>query len=503
MALLDRTNYRPAFVHPANVKAIAELFPTLVPDWKSVVMNHTRYRLNSAFLSAPNKRKLLTQYRSGTAHGATSHVVTNQLVLRGRLGICLSCIASDFEVHGFAIWHRIHLMPSILYCPTHEEPLMNFCPRCDISHRRAPKTWHPGEKCLCGGPLRSIAAIRNRKSIEAAVAIAQMAEDVLEGRIDTSALADNTGPVLRAQVRRIAQMLDSRNYCQVARERLELRLGTELTSALGFTALTFKRATGHTTTAGPLRNPIQNIASIWSLFGGWSDFLSEVIARKANPERYDASTRKPPKRVRVLPDNKFERWRRHFKKMDVIELKHFRETCRSTILAAKTLNPGFMRSEIRNVPDGQKLTFFATHYDQRWLDRNLPSQARKQSLPKVIDRKHRQDMKRRELVRQRYADTIRDNPERRITRAFLLSETGNESAYKRGTGTPELESALDQCVDTYDSWIERRIQFVTLLARQVDEESKWAARETFEGLSKDRLSRRLSEAKAWIDENKG
>jgi len=498
MALLDRKRRRPAFVHPSSIEAIAGLFPNL-PNWKTLVMNHTRYRLNSAFLSPPDKKRLLRQYRSGTEHGAKNLIK----MPRGRLGICLSCIALDFEVNKFAIWHRIHLMPSIFYCPKHAEPLMSFCRHCDISHRRAPNTWFPRERCSKGGPLWPTGTIQNRDSVEAAVAIARMADDVLKGRINTLSLAENTGPVLRAKIRCIAQKLDRRDYCQLAREHLESRLGTELSSSLGFKALTFERATGHTATEKPVRNPIQNIASIWSLFGGWPDFLSEVKSRKVDPERYDASTRIPPKRIRARPDNKYERWHSQFKQFDAIELKRYREDCRSTILAARALNPQFIRSEICNFPNGQKLAFFVTYYDQRWLDHNFPSQQRRTASPKMITRKHSQDIEKRRLVSQRYEDTIRINPERFITRAFLLSETGNESAYKRGTGTSELESTLDRCADTSDTWRKRQIEFVMSLAREVDAESKWATSKTFEGLSKDTLYRRLRKAKAWIEKNKG
>lgn len=503
MALLNRSAAKPAFVHPTNVKAIGNFFPGLLPDWKTVAMNHTGYRLHSAFIPRPNRIKLLEQYRSGNDRGGPQHLATSQTASRSRLGICLSCMASDFKSHGFAIWHRIHLVPAMLYCPTHEEPLMTFCPRCDLSHRRRPKTWHPRQKCLCGGPLQPIVAMRNRDSVKAAIAIAKMAEDVLVGRINTSALASNTGPVLRARAGRIAQKLDRRDSRQVAQEYLESRLGTELISALGFKARTLKRATGHWLPGEALRNPIQNIASIWGLFGGWPDFLSEVKARKANPERYDASTRIPPKRIRPARDNKYERWRRKIKRFDSAELKHYRENCRFAILAEKKCNPGFKRSEIRNLRGGQEIAFFVTHYDQQWLDKNLPSQLGRHDLPKVIERKRATDLKKKNLVLQRYEDTIRETPQRFITRTFLLSETGNETRYKRSMGTSELESALDRCADTHDSWRERQIATVTSLARKVDKESRWAVAETFDGLTRKAFSERINRARAWIEESRG
>jgi hypothetical protein len=501
MALLDMDGHRPAFVHPSNVEGIAELFPRSVPDWERLVMNHTRYRLNSAFLPKSKKKGLLKQYRFGAEPGAVSYVGKHQIALRGRLGICLSCIASDYTEHGFAIWHRVHLMPLILYCPTHEEPLMNFCRRRDVSHRRGRKTWYPREQCPRGGALQPIGVVTNHDSIEAAVAIAKMAQDILEGRVDTSAFAVNAGPVLRAKVRRIAQALDRRDYHHVAREHLEFRLGTELTPLLGFANHTFIRVTGHRTSEGPLSNPVQNIAAIWSLFGGWQDFLDEVNARKVNQKRYDLEARTPPKRVRLNPDNKLERWRRHFELFGVVEMKRFRENCRLAILAEKALSPTFTRDKIRHLPDGQKLTYFATHYDQQWLDKNLPSQSRKRGLPSVVARKQIREARKREMVLRRYEDTVRHDPERRITRAFLLSETGGESAYKRGMGSPELESLLDRCADDFETWSKRQVELVTSLARKVDEKSKWAASETYEGFSGNAFSDRLRRAKTWIEKN--
>jgi len=501
MALLDKVEHRPAFVHPSNVEGMAALFPGSLPDWERLVMNHTRYRLNSAFLPDSKRQRLLEQYRFGNQPAAVGYVGKRQKV-RGRLQICRSCMASDFSAHGHAIWRRVHLMPSILFCPTHEEPLMTISPNRDVSHRRGSTTWHPQEQSPRGEDLRPIGSVTNHDSVEAAVAIVKMAQDVLDGRIDTSALADNTGPVLRLRVRRIAQALDRRDYHQVAQEHLEFRLGTELPPLLGFATYTFIRVTGHTTSDGPLSNPVQNIAAIWSLFGGWHDFLNEVNARKANPEHYDVSAHTPPKRVRLKPNNRIERWERELEELDAIELGRYREHCRSAILAAKAVTPSFTRNKIRSLLGGQKLAFFATHYDQHWLDENLPKQTGKPALPMLIARKQREETRKRELVRQRYEDTIRHYPERRITRAFLLSETGGESAYKRGMGSSELESTLDQCADDFNTWSKRQIGLVTSLAREVDEKSKWASSDTYKGLSERAFSDHLYRAKAWIEKNR-
>ncbi|RKE25182.1 TniQ protein [Paraburkholderia sp. BL23I1N1] len=502
MAVMDKVHHRPAFVHPSNIEGIASLFPGSLPGWESLVMNHTRYRLNSAFLPESKSQALLEQYRLGTLPGSISHVPKHKAVLRGRLQICRSCMESDFATHGHAIWHRLHLMPSIRYCPKHKEALMTFAPGRDVSHRRSPPTWHPRHQCPRGDELRALGRMTNHDSVEAAVAIAQMAQEVLEGHIDTSALAENTGPILRRKIRHIAHTSDRRDYHQVAQENLEWRLGAELTPLLGFAGHTFVRVTGHEASDGPLINPVQNIAAIWSLFGGWHDFLNEVNAREVSPKEYDAQARIPPKYVRRTPDKKIERWRRNFEQLDAVEMEHYREQCRSAILAGKTLTPTFTRNSIIDLPDGQKLAFFAFHYDRNWFDENLPSQSRKSALPKVVARKQTLEAKKMELVRQRYEDTIRHDPRRRISRAFLLSETGSESAYKRGTGTPELESLLDQCADKYETWRDRQIELHTSLAKKVDKDSKWATRKTYEGRSKNAFSKRICRAREWIEKNK-
>ncbi|MEX3984060.1 TniQ family protein [Paraburkholderia sp. EG287A] len=497
MVVMDKVAHRPAFVHPSNIEGLARLFPASLPDWESLVMNHTRYRLNSAFISESKRRALLKQYRFGTEPGAVSHVAKHNIALRGRLQLCRSCMEADRVEHGFVVWHRLHLTPSILYCPKHKEPLVTLPPTSDIGHRRWPATWHPRQQCPRGEELQALGNLTNDDSVKAAIAIAEMAQDVLDGHVDTAALAKNTGPVLRRKIRHIAQTLDRRDYHQLAHEYLNYRLGAELPPLLGFEAHTFIRVTGHPTAEGPLTNPVQNIAGIWSLFDGWQAFLNEVKSREVAPKRYDAMGFAPPKRVRKTPDNKIERWKRSFEQFSAAEMKRFRTYCRSTILSEKARNSHFTRSAIRNLADGQKLTFFATHFDQRWLDKHLPKQR-----GKFVPSKAMLDVTKRQAVQKRYEETIRNEPGRYLTRAYLLSETSGESIYKSGMGSPELEALLDQLVDEFDTWSERQVNFVTSLAKKIDKSSRWATREAYESRSRNAFSKRISEARQWIKKSK-
>lgn len=498
--LLGSGTERAPFVHPPRIEAISALFPNVLPDWEQLVRRHTRYPLNSAFLTPEKRARLLQQHRYGGVRSAPHLTSVGAQVGRGRLGICLSCYESDLQQHGFAFWHRSHLTVSMFYCPTHAEPLITFCEQCDMSHRRSRKTWFPRSSCLCNRPMRRIAILRSRASTDAAIAIAKMADDVLKERIKTSEFAANTGAVLRAAIHRNASR--RRDYRRLAREYVESRLGTELYSILGFAQTTILRATGIKTVDGPLQHPIQNIAAIWSLFDGWPAFLDEVNTRQADPKSYDESARPLPARIRVRgPDDSFERWTRQFEKMDPDEMERFREHCRSTILAAIASNPQFLRRHIAQLPNGKKLHFFAIRFDLQWFDRALPSQG--STSPSPIRRVRRQirDLHVSALVLRRQKRTLRENPELFISRSFLLSETGSESSYVRGTRSPDLEMMLDQCADTFESWSRRQIQMVSTRAQEIDEQSKWASPETFEGLRPRYVRRRLIQARTWIEEN--
>lgn len=466
-------------------------------------MKHTRYPLYSAFLNRAKKKRLLLHHRSGRDTSAHRLIGMNRLPLRGRLGICLSCVESDLELHGFAIWRRAHLMPSILYCPTHAEPLLTFCQHCELGHRRARRTWFPRPDCLCGKPLRQITSLASSDSIAAAIAISRMADDVLRGRIDTSIFAENTTPVVRAQLQR---NIDAglRDYSQRAKEYLETRLGPELCSALEFGARTFKRATGMKTSDGPLTNPIQNIATIWSVFDEWPTFLREVQARHGDQAKYDASARPAPIRIRmnVKRDRRAESLLQ-IGTMSAVELAAYRARNREEILALISARPSLSRTGLSKYPGGRKLHFFATQFDTPWFDETLPS--RRNGFQSPMDRQRVQAVSREaaSLVLCRYEQTVRQNPERLITRSFLLSGTANESIYRSLQLQPELEEMLARCVDTFETWSRRQIANVRSSARKFDPQSKWAARETFEGLSPRHLSKRLYRARIWLRKHQG
>lgn len=503
MSLLGKHAHRAAFLHPSRIEDLSALFPSLLPDWKSIVMKHTRYPLYSAFLNRVSRKRLLLHHRSGRDTSAHRLIGMNRLLLRGRLGICLSCVESDHELHGFAIWRRAHLMPSIHYCPTHAEPLFTFCQHCELGHRRARRTWFPRLDCLCGKPLRQIASLASSDSIAAAIAISRMADDVLRGRIDTSIFAENAAAVVRAQLQRNTDA-GLRDYSRRAKEYLETRLGPDLCSALDFSAYTFKRAAGMKTCDGPLTNPIQNIAAIWSAFDGWPAFLREVQSRQENRTVYDTSATPAPIRIRTNAkrDRRAESLLQ-IGNISAVELASHRARNREQILALISARPSLSRTDLWKYPGGRKLHFFATQFDMQWFDEALPSRRNGFQSPMDRQRVHAVSREAASLVLCRYEQTVRQNPERFITRSFLLSGTANESIYRRRRKQPELEAMLARCVDTFETWSRRQIANVSSSARKFDPQSKWAARETFEGLSPRHLSQRLYRARIWLRKHQG
>lgn len=45
---------------------------------------------------------------------------------------CSLCLIQDFSIFGEPYWHRSHQLPTVYYCPRHNIPLQNKCPKCGV-----------------------------------------------------------------------------------------------------------------------------------------------------------------------------------------------------------------------------------------------------------------------------------------------------------------------------------------------------------------------------------
>lgn len=495
-------SHRAAFVHPSRIKQTASLLPGSSHSWRQVVMSFTRFRLNSAFLSEDGKAGLLEHHRNGARAGAHALIGMNRWAGRARLAVCLSCIDEDLETHTFPIWHRLHLMPSVLYCPTHGEPLRTFCRGCDKGHRRGTKTWTPMEKCLCGKPLRKVASFRSNVSVRAAIEIARMADEVLKGHVDTTGFAEHTGPVIKAALWRQLQKWHP-GHGKLAVSHIRRALGSELCVALELRQRTLTRMSGRQMCRGPLRNPIENIAAIWSYFGGWAQFMQEVRLRKSNPQKYDATGRPQVKRVRSRPDD-YDRARRAamFESMSDYERERFRQVTRRTLLAIRASNLNFKRSDVQRLPCGERYYYFALRHDAAWFDRFFPVRGAALIDGAVRNTTAEEDSKTARRVLKRYRKTLREKPETFISRAFLLDNTVSEAVGRtKRTPPSRLEAMLEACVDDLDSWTKRQVKNITTAVRRIDKTCRWADAKSFEAPKRRGVRYRLNEAKKWLHEH--
>jgi hypothetical protein len=490
---------RTAFVHPSRLEQTSRLFTGVPRRWERIVMQFTRYRLNSSFLSDEGKGALLEHHRTGLRASAHGLLGMNRWASRARLAICLGCFKEDLAMYGFPIWHRLHLMPSILYCPQHEEPLRTFCRTCDKGHRRGTETWVPTGQCLCGKPLLKIANLRTKVSIRAAIAIAKMSDEVLKGKVDTTGFTEHVAPVLRAALWR-----HKNEWCiehgKLATTHIQEALGQELCAVLAIGQVTLRRMSGRYPSFGPLRNPIQNIAAIWSYFGDFEAFVREVNNRRLCPQSYDETARPSPKRIRPgHTQNRRAKRAALFEQASPDEKARLRDENRASILELFASHPEMKRSGIGKQPGGKAYYEFALKHDAAWLDR---VSARRWSTANSLKNQRlarEQDDKLAQLVWHRYLRTVRSNPVTFISRAFLLDNTVMEAASRnKRRPSPKLDALVERCVDDVEKWTERQVKNITRAVSRIDKNCRWADAKNFEAPNRRGVCRRLNEARKWL-----
>lgn len=99
-----------------------------------IVEKHTLFPYYTAFVSSEDRNRLLSMMVNG-----------GRIRSFGRNGIlfwegadtnspqyCPECVAEDDKGLGEAYWHRVHQVPGIAVCPTHNVQLRDSCPICGV-----------------------------------------------------------------------------------------------------------------------------------------------------------------------------------------------------------------------------------------------------------------------------------------------------------------------------------------------------------------------------------
>jgi hypothetical protein len=93
-------------------------------DSEELILNHTVFPYAVAFMPPQTRRALLDKALDLTARAESTGSLTKNVshgVPFRRL--CRLCVRADLERYGESYWRRSHLLPGVLICPDHGEPL--------------------------------------------------------------------------------------------------------------------------------------------------------------------------------------------------------------------------------------------------------------------------------------------------------------------------------------------------------------------------------------------
>lgn len=115
-----------------------------------LLQRHSLFPLIGSFLRPAEAARHKATLTNGSFNSNALPFSLQELARQRELRHCRECVSEDLTTHGVAHWRRLHQIPSIRYCPTHNDLLHNRCASCSASASISTQTL-PGEPCVhCG-----------------------------------------------------------------------------------------------------------------------------------------------------------------------------------------------------------------------------------------------------------------------------------------------------------------------------------------------------------------
>lgn len=442
---------RPGWVFPSGLGHLGEELQTKLPPVDELIDGHTRFPLYAKFLTEKDSKALREHHKGIAIKGVAARVGMTNGAFRGRMTMCPECMERDIHQNGYAIWHRLALMPGILACPVHKRPLLTFCEACEAGHRRVRTNWRPMRRCVCGGHLRVVARLDN-KTQEMAISVASMADQILRGTGSSVVSSESVTQALHLYFGNCRRLHNRLN------EALYQAIGPDYRSFLGIGLDTLKRLVGSLGHYGPIRNPIQNLAVIHAVFGGFDNF-SDVL--RAGQETVGIRFSNPESDKKIPDKRRKDRYRTKEQYIEWVgglpweQQANLRLTYRKWLLELLHENPAIYRAELKSQPGSKAALRYLLNVDKAWYDRTLPSRARKRCYvtQELINVRKIEQLTRH--IQKRYELSLKERPMQRITKAYLLSNVSCETATNLVLTSEGIQMSLAACSETFAEWKKR------------------------------------------------
>ncbi|WP_224028202.1 hypothetical protein [Paraburkholderia caribensis] len=329
--------------------------------------------------------------------------------------------------------------------------------------------------------------------------IATMVDDLLHEKAPRLLTAKNLSAAIRSHLG------------QGSGEGLRRRLHDALCSTVGektveqmnISAVTLDRFVGKRAHMRPISNPIQSLLVIRALFGGWEGL--ERAMDLTDPDEVLGRPRLLFKRgernVQALRRKRYSEFYHSLPEPEALALRNkYRQWLRDILDQDATL----ARKDLPKFAGYYSAINHLMSIDGDWFETMLPNRIARKSGPRFLEDETKK-MQVAERVEQVIANifarrdlAIETNPLSRITKSYLISAVGSIYENRGVKDDPDVEKALNDCIDTYESLRTRITLDIVKRVRVRDSRHRWADESWWFPHSRVAFASHATRARRWL-----
>ena len=495
---LSAATIRPGWILPTGLSTITpQLGLNITPQ--EIYRKNTRGLLFERFVDAETRASLQHNHFVGAVQGLAAQLGINSHATRGRMAVCTECVKANLKGDGYAIWHRLWIMPGSKVCHIHKRPLFTYCSSCEAGHRRIRANWAPRIRCICGKSLQVVAKYRS-KTEELLIGTATMASLAIQENFNM----DLSGATV------INAIQQQYGVPRITNAHLHLRLeeafndiaGDEAMELLGIKRKTLKRLVGMDRELGPIRHPFQVMAAIHVAFGGLPEFGVASSSEKdkneyaVQPNKLELQQGKDRRSgCRALKGHVYAAM---FRDLPFCEQKRITREARKWLRGLMATNPHINRTMARKTKGSHKRKFHLRHLyfvDMEWFDRTLPAVPNSvrqrpslQNIPQIVAH-----------IKARYDEAIEMRPLERISKSWLINHLASESAPNFAFRSQEVKEAIAKYADDTPKRRLRMTHWICLEVQKRQPSHTYADFEKYAAKNDHDFTNRFQRARKWLD----
>lgn len=239
---------------------------------KYLLENNTVFPAIRPFLPPEDMEKLSSHFLESSVPGISGIAGfggMNSKSSRVKKGYCKSCLIESSAADGRPIWRRGFIVPGIIYCGKHEEPISLLCAFCHDGYFRKNGQPYISEACGCHSQKNLSISDEKPSVVDKHIAVANAFQKLLDGR---NGYVLTYNQIVEACFKRCSDLELTKNGRANNARINEFLNDNQLHHATG------KREFREMVTGRVLpRNAVSSIRNIITIFGSWTAMEHEIF----------------------------------------------------------------------------------------------------------------------------------------------------------------------------------------------------------------------------------